>query len=127
MGRPGLPATSRAGRTPSARSGRASIENFLDVGHFPFVHAGYLGDPEHAEIEDYEAEITPTGVIARDIPIWQPDSHDGGKTSKVMYTYEVLKPLAVRFTKAQGEKRFKHDRHRDAGRRAAASRGRSWP
>jgi phenylpropionate dioxygenase-like ring-hydroxylating dioxygenase large terminal subunit len=82
------------------------VENFLDAGHFAFVHAGFLGDPEHTEMEDYEAEITATGVIARDLPIWQPDVHEGGKSSRVLYTYEALKPLAARFTKAQGEKRF---------------------
>ncbi len=83
------------------------IENFLDVGHFPFVHAGSLGDPAHTEIEDYEAQMTPSGVISRDIPIWQPDPDGtGGAAARVSYTYEVLKPLAARFTKAQGERRF---------------------
>ena len=82
------------------------IENFLDVGHFPFVHAGYLGDPAHTAIEEYEAEITPGGVIARDIPIWQPDPDGTGKAARVAYTYEALKPLTARFTKAQGEQRF---------------------
>jgi phenylpropionate dioxygenase-like ring-hydroxylating dioxygenase large terminal subunit len=82
------------------------IENFLDVGHFPFVHAGYLGDPGHTEIEDYEAEITATGVIARDIPIWQPDPDGTGKSAKVLYTYEALRPLTARFTKKLGEQRF---------------------
>jgi phenylpropionate dioxygenase-like ring-hydroxylating dioxygenase large terminal subunit len=93
------------GPYPFRALGPRVVENFLDAGHFPFVHAGYLGDPEHAEMEDYEAEITATGVIARDLPIWQPDSHAGGKTSKVMYTYEVLKPLTVRFTKTRGAER----------------------
>lgn len=78
------------------------VENFLDAGHFPFVHAGYLGDPAHTEIGDYEAEVTAAGVIARDIAIWQPDSHEGLKSSKVHYTYEALRPLTVRFTKTRG-------------------------
>ena len=82
------------------------IENFLDVGHFPFVHAGYLGDPGHPEIEDYEAEITASGVIARDIPIWQPDPDGTGRAARVLYTYEAIRPLTARFTKAQGEQRF---------------------
>ena len=82
------------------------IENFLDVGHFPFVHAGYLGDPARPEIDDYEAEITGSGVIARDIPIWQPNPDGTGKPAKVVYTYEALKPLTARFTKTQGEQRF---------------------
>jgi phenylpropionate dioxygenase-like ring-hydroxylating dioxygenase large terminal subunit len=82
------------------------IENFLDVGHFPFVHAGYLGDPGHTEIDEYEAEITKDGVIARDIPIWQPDPDGTGRAAKVAYTYAALKPLTARFTKAQGDQRF---------------------
>lgn len=82
------------------------IENFLDVGHFPFVHTGYLGDLEHTAIDEYEAETTPEGVIARDIPIWQPDPDGTGRPGKVLYTYEVLRPLTARFTKAQGADRF---------------------
>jgi phenylpropionate dioxygenase-like ring-hydroxylating dioxygenase large terminal subunit len=82
------------------------IENFLDVGHFPFVHAGYLGDPAHTEIEDYQVETTADGVIARDIAVWQPDPDGTGKSAKVRYTYEALRPLMARFTKFQGEHRF---------------------
>jgi phenylpropionate dioxygenase-like ring-hydroxylating dioxygenase large terminal subunit len=81
-------------------------DNFLDVRHLPFVHAGYLGDPGHTEIDDYEAEITASGVISRDIPIWQPDPDGTGRAAKVLYTYEALRPLTARFTKAQGEQRF---------------------
>lgn len=82
------------------------IENFLDVGHFPFVHAGYLGDLQHTEIDEYTAETTDHGVIARDISIWQPDPDGTGRPAKVLYTYEVLRPLTARFTKAQGDQRF---------------------
>jgi phenylpropionate dioxygenase-like ring-hydroxylating dioxygenase large terminal subunit len=82
------------------------IENFLDVGHFPFVHAGFLGDPAHTEIDEYEAEITATGVISRDIPMWQPDPDGTGHAAKVLYTYEALKPLTARFTKTQGVQKF---------------------
>jgi phenylpropionate dioxygenase-like ring-hydroxylating dioxygenase large terminal subunit len=91
------------GPYPFHALGPRVVENFLDAGHFPFVHAGFLGDPEHTEMEDYEAEITATGVIARDLSIWQPDVHAARKSSKVLYTYEVLKPLTVRFTKTRDE------------------------
>ncbi len=37
------------------------IENFLDVAHLGFVHAGMLGDAQHAEIEDYEVGMGPHG------------------------------------------------------------------
>ncbi len=45
-------------------------------------------------------------MIARDIPIWQPDPDGTGKSARVLYTYEALRPLAARFTKAQDGKRF---------------------
>jgi phenylpropionate dioxygenase-like ring-hydroxylating dioxygenase large terminal subunit len=82
------------------------IENFLDVGHFPFVHAGFLGDPGHTEIGDYEVETTPTGIIARDIAVWQPDPDGTGQAAQVKYTYEVLRPLTAYFVKAHGKQRF---------------------
>lgn len=82
------------------------IENFLDVSHFAFVHTGFLGDPSHAEIDEYQAEVAPQGVIAKDIPIWQPDPDGTGRPAKVLYTYEVLRPLTARFTKVQGDHRF---------------------
>jgi phenylpropionate dioxygenase-like ring-hydroxylating dioxygenase large terminal subunit len=83
-------------------SGPRIIENFLDVAHFPFVHAGYLGDPAHTEIEDYDVETGPESVVARDIGVWQLDPDGSGKPARVSYTYEVLRPLTARFSKFQG-------------------------
>jgi phenylpropionate dioxygenase-like ring-hydroxylating dioxygenase large terminal subunit len=34
------------------------VENFLDIGHLPFVHTGILGAETHAEVRDYQAEIS---------------------------------------------------------------------
>ena len=82
------------------------IENFLDVGHLPIVHAGLLGDAARPEIQDYEVETTAEGVIARDIPIWQPSPDGVSGPAIVNYTYQVLRPLTARFTKAQGEQNF---------------------
>lgn len=82
------------------------IENFLDVGHFPFVHAGLLGDPGHTEVGDYEVETTAEGVLARDIPVWQPDPDGTGHAAEVKYTYRVLRPLTAYFLKSQREQRF---------------------
>lgn len=80
-------------------AGPRVIENFLDVAHFPFVHAAFLGDPQHAAVPDYAAEITADGVIARDIQVWQPDPDGSGVGSWVSYTYHALRPLTARFTK----------------------------
>jgi phenylpropionate dioxygenase-like ring-hydroxylating dioxygenase large terminal subunit len=76
------------------------IENFLDVGHFPFVHAGFLGDPEHTEVGDYEVETTLGGIVARDIKVWQPDPDGTGQSAEVKYTYRVLRPLTAYFQKS---------------------------
>jgi phenylpropionate dioxygenase-like ring-hydroxylating dioxygenase large terminal subunit len=82
------------------------IENFLDVGHFPFVHAGLLGDLNHTEISDYAVETTSDGIVARDIGVWQPDPDGTGRSAEVKYTYRVLRPLTAYFLKSYQEQRF---------------------
>ena len=78
------------------------IENFLDVAHFPFVHAGSLGDPGHPEIGDYEAEITDEGVVSENIRVWQPNPDGTGVGGEVVYTYRVFRPLVAYFVKVKG-------------------------
>jgi hypothetical protein len=63
-------------------------------------YGGLLGDPAHPEINDYEAEITPEGVIAKDISVWQPDPDGTGIGARVTYTYKVLRPLTAYFVKS---------------------------
>jgi phenylpropionate dioxygenase-like ring-hydroxylating dioxygenase large terminal subunit len=82
------------------------IENFLDVGHFPFVHAGFLGDPSHTEVGDYEVETTMDGIVARDIGVWQPDPDGTGQSAEVKYTYRVLRPLTAYFVKSHLAQKF---------------------
>ena len=86
--------------------GPRAIENFLDVAHFPFVHAGSLGDPSRTRIEDYETHATPTGVAADDIALWQPDPDGRGRGTVVHYRYEVLRPLTARLGKGFDGSRF---------------------
>jgi phenylpropionate dioxygenase-like ring-hydroxylating dioxygenase large terminal subunit len=87
-------------------SGPRAIENFLDVTHFPFVHAGLLGDPQYPEVNDYDVDITPDGVTARDIVVWQPDPDGTGQGAQVTYTYRVLRPLTAYFVKSSAGPRF---------------------
>jgi phenylpropionate dioxygenase-like ring-hydroxylating dioxygenase large terminal subunit len=87
-------------------SGPRAIENFLDVTHFPFVHSGLLGDPNYPEVNDYRVEITPEGVTARDITVWQPDPDGSGQGAHVTYTYKVLRPLTAYFVKSSAGPRF---------------------
>jgi phenylpropionate dioxygenase-like ring-hydroxylating dioxygenase large terminal subunit len=82
------------------------VENFLDVGHFPFVHAGFLGDPSHTEVGDYEVETTSDGIVARDIGVWQPDPDGTGQPAEVKYTYMVPRPLTAHFQKTYQDQKF---------------------
>jgi len=82
------------------------IENFLDVGHFPFVHAGLLGDTCHTEIDDYEVETSANGVIAKDVAVWQPDPDGTGQAARVFYTYHAQRPLIASFVKKLSDQRF---------------------
>lgn len=75
------------------------LENFLDVAHFPFVHEGYLGDPHHTEISDYEAVVNEDGVTSDNIRVWQPDPDGTGVGKHVAYTYRVMRPLLAYFVK----------------------------
>ncbi|MDQ0189190.1 aromatic ring-hydroxylating dioxygenase subunit alpha [Alicyclobacillus cycloheptanicus] len=76
------------------------IENFLDVGHLPFVHEGYLGVPTHAQIGDYRVTHGEDGVLrSGEIEMYQPDPDGTGQPRNVYYTYEILGPLQVRFIK----------------------------
>jgi len=86
-------------------SGPRVVENFLDVGHFPFVHEGILGDRSRPEIADYEAEITPNGVVATGVKVFQPDPYATGRGSTVTYTYRVHRALSASFIK-HGEQGF---------------------
>jgi phenylpropionate dioxygenase-like ring-hydroxylating dioxygenase large terminal subunit len=82
------------------------LENFLDVAHLPIVHAGLLGDPARARIEDYEVESTLDGIAARNIRIWQPDPDGTGRPGQVFYNYAVQRPLTASFRKVQERQCF---------------------
>jgi phenylpropionate dioxygenase-like ring-hydroxylating dioxygenase large terminal subunit len=87
-------------------NGPRVIENFLDVAHLPFVHGGSLGDPAMPEIDDYEAEATADGIVARNIGVWQPNPDGTGRPAQVLYNYFVSAPLTASFNKAQGGQQF---------------------
>ena len=84
-------------------SATRAVENFLDVGHFPFVHGGLLGDEAHAEIKDYQVESTPSGIEARNVIVWQPDPDGTGEGKTVNYTYRVLRPFTAYLSKHMDE------------------------
>ena len=79
------------------------IENFLDVAHLSFAHAGLLGDASHSEIGDYTVQTNGQGLVARDIPVWQPDPDGTGRSAQVRYTFWVERPLTARLLKLQDQ------------------------
>jgi phenylpropionate dioxygenase-like ring-hydroxylating dioxygenase large terminal subunit len=87
-------------------SGPRTVENFLDVTHFPFVHQGLLGDQSYPEVNDYEVVPAGDGLVARDITIWQPDPDSSGQPARVTYTYRVLRPMTAYFVKSSSGPRF---------------------
>ncbi len=94
------------GPYPVAASGPRIVENFLDVAHFPFVHAGILGVPERPEIADHEAVIDDRGVEASGVRVWQPDPYGTGRGDWVSYTYRVPRPLTAYLLKESKGPRF---------------------
>ncbi len=89
-----------------AAQGPRIIENALDVAHLPITHAGLLGEPSRAEIGDYAVTTTEAGIVAADIPIWQPDPDGTGKPAVVSYTFYVDRPFYIRLTKSHPTQHF---------------------
>ena len=92
-----------------AASAPRIVENFLDMAHFGFVHAGWLGDRAHTALADYRVETTPHGFVATGCQAWQPQSNAlSAQGSLVDYRYELTSPFSAVLTKlpqAQGGSR----------------------
>jgi phenylpropionate dioxygenase-like ring-hydroxylating dioxygenase large terminal subunit len=77
-------------------SGPRAIDNFLDMGHLPFVHVGVLGQPPHTEISDYEAELVDDEIWARRCRIFQPKAAAASSVgTTVEYDFRVPHPMCA--------------------------------
>ncbi len=77
-------------------SGLRAVENFLDMGHFPFVHDGWLGAEPHTEVPPYEVRMDAGGVVATDCKFFQPvASPTANEGIMVDYVYRVIRPYTV--------------------------------
>ena len=78
-------------------SGLRVVENFLDMGHFPFVHDGYLGVETNSETFPYQVDITADDeIVATDCKFFQPvasPNAEGGIMAD--YEYQVLRPYTA--------------------------------
>ncbi len=84
-----------------ATSAPRAIENFLDMGHFPYVHTNYLGVEPHTEVADYSVTIEDDEIWARECVFYQPmasASAEGGQLTH--YTYRVPHPYCVMLYKS---------------------------
>jgi phenylpropionate dioxygenase-like ring-hydroxylating dioxygenase large terminal subunit len=101
-GYPGL--TALLGPKVVRSSGPRVIENFLDMAHFPFVHAESLGRVPHTEVRDYEVTVGDGELRLTDCVFWQPNpgprATEGGD---VAYEYGVSHPYAAILTKIPSE------------------------
>jgi phenylpropionate dioxygenase-like ring-hydroxylating dioxygenase large terminal subunit len=80
-----------------------AIENFLDMGHFPYVHTGLLGAEPHTEVKEYDVEVSADRdeILATRCRFFQPKastaSHGG---ADVEYVYRVPHPFCSVLYKA---------------------------
>lgn len=81
-------------------SGPRVIENFLDIAHFPFVHAGFLGDAPQTAVERYRVDSSSDALTLHDVSVWQPNSGPTATEGGVVaYDYSVTHPYAATLTK----------------------------
>ncbi|WP_446666406.1 hypothetical protein [Flexivirga sp. B27] len=84
-----------AGSVTVHTSAGRSIENFLDMAHFPFVHTGTLGEELHTEVKDYNVTVSAEDqeILATDCVFFQPKAAMGSTGgAEVDYTYRVPHP-----------------------------------
>lgn len=85
-----------AGSIKVATSAPRAVENFLDMGHFPYVHAGLLGAEPHTEVVEYNVTEKDNEIWATECMFYQPvaaASASGGQMTE--YTYRVPHPYCA--------------------------------
>ena len=81
-----------------------AVENFLDVSHFPYVHAHLNGDPDNPDvIEDFDVFVDENGLRTSEIMVSQPYGDHRGIPVRAGYTFNCQHPLTGYFSKSTGE------------------------
>jgi len=86
-----------------ATSGLRVLENFLDMGHFPYVHTGTLGKVPHTAVAPYQVAVDPDTqeIWATGCRFFQPRasaSATGGIDAH--YRYRVMQPFSAALYKS---------------------------
>lgn len=85
-----------AGSIMVSTSAPRAVENFLDMGHFPYVHTGILGEEPRTEVVDYRADVEDGEVWARECKFYQPVAAASAESGQMTdYTYRVPHPYCV--------------------------------
>ena len=82
-------------RTSAARQ----VENFLDISHFSFVHKGTFGNPDLAEMTDFDVQVTPYGLhYDYSYLASNPDLSVLGSSPTILrlMTYDLTLPFSVK-------------------------------
>lgn len=92
-------------------SGLRAVENFLDLGHLPFVHTGLLGEEPHTEVAPYKVEITDDDeILATECKFYQPLASPTAKEGFIVdYIYRVLRPYTVALYKSNPVQKHRLD------------------
>lgn len=89
-----------------------AVENFLDMGHFPYVHTDILGSEPHTEVKEYDVEVSEERdeVLATKCKFMQPRAAKSATHAmEVEYVYRVPHPFCSVLYKSCPEDESRRD------------------
>jgi len=89
-----------------------AVENFLDMGHFPYVHTDILGAEPHTEVKEYDVEVSEERdeVLATKCRFIQPRAAMSATSAiEVEYVYRVPHPFCSVLYKSCPEDESRRD------------------
>jgi len=89
-----------------------AVENFLDMGHFPYVHTDILGAEPHTEVKEYDVEVSEERdeVLATRCKFIQPMAAKSAVGAmEVEYVYRVPHPFCSVLYKSCPEDETRQD------------------
>ena len=101
-----------AGSMKVHASGLRVVENFLDMAHFPYVHAGFLGAEPYTDISAYQVDVDPLldEILATDCRIFQPMAAAASTEAiEAHYVYRVTRPYVAILYKTSPEQPERRD------------------
>ena len=93
-------------------SAQRAVENFLDMGHFPYVHTDILGSEPHTEVKEYDVEVSEERdeVLATRCRFFQPRAAlSATEGIEVEYVYRVPHPFCSVLYKSCPEDESRRD------------------